>query len=45
MVTETDERIVAVAKLAEKDEAEEESDDELVDDITDTEAVTEDSDE
>jgi len=45
MVTETEERIVAVAKLAEKDEPEEESDDELVDEITDTDPVTEDNDE
>ena len=45
MVTETDERIVAVAKLAEKDEPEEGADDELVDDIIDAELVTEDSDE
>jgi DNA gyrase subunit A len=45
MVTETDERIVAVAKLAEKDEPEEGADDELVDDMIDAEPVTEDSDE
>jgi hypothetical protein len=45
MVTETDERIVAVAKLAEKDEPEEGADDELVDDVVDAELLTEDSDE
>lgn len=45
MVTEPDERIVAVAKLAEKDEPEESAEDEFVDGISDAELVTEDSDE
>lgn len=45
MVTEADERIVAVAKLAEKDEPEESSDDGLGEEMDDTELLTEDSDE
>lgn len=45
MVTEPDERIVAVAKLAEKDEPEESAEDEFVDGISDAELMTEDSDE
>jgi DNA gyrase subunit A len=45
MVTETEERIVAVAKLAEKDEPEEGADEEFDDVITDTDLAPEDSDE
>ncbi|NVN98960.1 MAG: DNA gyrase subunit A [Geobacteraceae bacterium] len=45
MVTETDERIVAVAKLAEKDESEDGAEDEFEDGISEAELVTDDSEE
>lgn len=45
MVTEAEERIVAVAKLAEKDEPEEGADEEFDDVTTDAEVTSEDSDE
>jgi len=40
MVTETEERIVAVAKLAEKDEPEEESEDDFSEEISEAELMT-----
>jgi len=45
MVTETEERIVAVAKLAEKDEPEEESEDDLSEEISEAELVTDEGEE
>jgi hypothetical protein len=39
MVTETEERIVAVAKLAEKDDTDESVDDDLIEEIGDDEVV------
>jgi DNA gyrase subunit A len=45
MVTEPDERIVAVAKLAEKDETEDGAEDEFEDGISEAELVTDDSEE
>jgi DNA gyrase subunit A len=39
MVTETEERIVAVAKLAEKDDADESADDDSLDELSDFELV------
>jgi hypothetical protein len=44
MVTESEERIVAVAKLAEKEEHDEAGDEEFVDDLADAEPLGDDGD-